>query len=69
MAAELYLEPKPGEGKTYVDWSRADQSTEQEHMRNLGKISYRVQWEQFYAEYLARTENQEDKLTLGDNEN
>lgn len=47
---ELYLEPKPGEGKTYVDWSCADNSTEQEHMRNLGKISWKIQWKQFLAE-------------------
>ncbi len=47
---ELYLEPKPGEGKTYVDWSCADNSTEQEHMRNLGRISWKIQWKQFLAE-------------------
>ena len=38
---ELYLEPKPGEGKTYVDWSCADNSTKEEHMRNLTEDVYR----------------------------
>ncbi len=60
---ELYLEPKPGEGKTYVDWSCADNSTEQEHMRNLGRISWKIQWKQFLAERFG-----ENTPTFGDDE-
>ena len=60
---ELYLEPKPGEGKTYVDWSCADNSTEQEHMRNLGRISWKIQWKQFLAERFG-----ENTPTSGDDE-
>lgn len=49
---ENYLESKSGEGKTYVDWSCADNGSEQEHMRNLGKKSWEIQWKKFLSEVI-----------------
>lgn len=67
MAAELYIDNGPSEGKTYVDLSCLEPpEMKQVHMENLGKMSWEVQWRQFLAE--KRRKMQQSPITLGDNE-
>ena len=44
---ENYIESKYREGKTYVDQSFADNGCEQEHIRNIGKKLWEIQWREF----------------------
>ena len=59
MAAELYIDNGPDEGKTYVDLSCLEPpERKQVHLKNLGRISWEIQWEQFLAEKRQQPESE-----------